>query len=199
MPEIEKRYDSTTIALHWAIGIGIVLLAGMELMRGEFPKGSFMREGLKPLHQPLGTLLFGLILVRIFYRFYSGGTGIESEGRLARMAAGAMHVALYGLMVILPLLGFVAVFGRDRAIDFGLFTLALPLKDQLGGLARGAKEVHETLGVAILVLAGVHAAAALFHHYVLRDGVLRQMLPDRTRRSSDSPLYPEHANINRDT
>ena len=181
-----KTYDATTIAFHWIIGIGIILLAGTELIRHEFPKGSFVREGLKPLHQPLGTILFGLILLRIAYRVLVRVRVFDTKPGLSERAASAMHVLLYALMILMPLLGLVSVLGRDRPIDFGLFSLVVPLKAYIGGLAREAREVHEFLGVSILVIAGLHAAAALFHHYVLGDGVLRQMLPHRRQRADRS-------------
>lgn len=172
-----RTYDNLSIALHWIIGVGILVLAGTELLRHEFPKGTLMREGLKPLHQPLGTVLFALIIFRIAYRLYLGRLALFGKRSVSEVVAVLVHLVLYALMVALPLLGLVYVFGKDRAIDFGLFSIAIPLKSHIGVIARDAKELHETLGTGILLLAGVHAAAALFHHYVLRDGVMRQMLP----------------------
>jgi superoxide oxidase len=172
-----QAYDRMSVALHWVIGLGIILLAGLELFRGEFPKGHFIREGLKPIHQPLGTILFGLILVRVMWRLLlakvpDGG----AEGGFAALAGKAVHVALYVAMIALPLAGLTYVFGSDKGVDFfGLFTLAVPLKAVLGDVAKSAREVHETLGVGILVLAGMHAVAALWHHYLLKDGVLTRM------------------------
>lgn len=172
-----NRYDRLSIILHWTIGIGILLLAGMELIRGEFPRGHFLREGLKAVHQPLGIVLFALILVRVGWRF-AGATVPRASGKsLMDLAGHIAHIALYALMVLLPILGMIYVFGNDRVVDFGLFKLSLPLKASLGGIAKPAREVHEALGVTILVVAGLHAAAALFHHHVLRDGVLRRMMP----------------------
>ncbi len=192
-PRVQK-YDNITVLLHWVIGIGIIALAGLELFRGEFPRGHFIREGLRPIHQPLGTLLFALIMIRVAWRVF--GTRAPRDGHasgLAGYAATAVHLALYGLMVALPLLGMLYVFGNDKGIDFGAFTLALPLKASIGAYAKSFRSVHETLGIGILVLAFLHAAAALGHHYVLKDLILNRMrltLRRDTDNDTDMPLAP---------
>ena len=180
-----QTYDRTSVVLHWVIGFGIILLAGLELFRGEYPKGHFIREGLKPIHQPLGTILFVLILGRVMWRLLlaklpTGDTG----GGFAAFAAKALHVVLYALMIVLPLAGLMYVFGSNAGVDFfGLFTVAVPLKAAIGEYTKSIRWVHETLGVTILVLAGVHAVAALGHHCLLKDGVLARMSfgPERDR------------------
>lgn len=173
----QSTYDRISVVLHWVVGLGIILLAGTELFRHEFPKGHFIREGLKPIHQPLGTILFGLILVRIMWRLTLAKVpGGSHTGGFAGFVAGLVHVVLYAMMIGLPLAGLVYVFGSDKGVDFfGLYTLAVPLKAVIGDFAKSARELHETLGVGILVLAGVHAVAALGHHYLLKDGVLARM------------------------
>ncbi|MEQ1694482.1 MAG: cytochrome b [Hyphomicrobiaceae bacterium] len=173
----QSTYDRMSVVLHWVVGLGIILLAGTELLRHEFPKGHFIREGLKSIHQPLGTILFGLILVRVTWRLMLAKVpGGAQGGRLAGLAASAVHVLLYAVMIALPLAGLVYVFGSDKSVDFfGLYTLAVPLKAVFGGVAKSAREIHEALGVGILLLAGVHAVAALGHHYLLKDGVLARM------------------------
>lgn len=171
-----NRYDRLSIILHWTIGIGILLLAGMESIRGEFPRGHFLREGLKAVHQPLGIVLFALILVRVGRRFAGATVPRASAGAHGSRGPHRAHrtLCLDGAAADPRM---IYVFGNDRVVDFGLFKLSLPLKASLGGIAKPAREVHEALGVTILVVAGLHAAAALFHHHVLRDGVLRRMMP----------------------
>lgn len=184
----DNRYDRVSIALHWAIAIGILLLAGTELLRHEFPKGSLIREGLKPIHMPAGTILFGLIVIRLAWRMMAAKVPSAHSTGVNGVAAKAIHLALYGLMLGTPLMGLVYAFGAGKVIDFGLFQLTLPLQATLGGIAKSAREVHETLAIAILVLAGLHAAAALAHHYILRDDVMKRMLPKRRTRG-----YAVHA------
>ncbi len=188
MSKTTGKYDNVTVALHWVIGIGILSLAGLELFRQEFPKGHFIREGLKAMHQPAGTALFVLIMFRLAWRMtMAKAPAMPSAKGLSHLAATLVHVALYGLMIGLPLLGLLYVFGSNKVVDFGPFVLALPLKDSLGGLAKSFRHWHETLGIAILVLGLVHAAAALMHHYVLKDGLLSRMRFGRSGGTNHRP------------
>lgn len=184
-PAPVRHYDRTTIILHWVIGIGIILLAGTELIRHEFPRGSAIRVGLAPIHQPLGLTLFALILFRLVWRLTGARVPhVPGPSQLIDGLAKLMHLALWIMMLALPIIGLVAVLGNDKAINFGLFQIAIPLKGVIGGAAKQAREVHETLGTAMLVLALLHAAAALVHHYVLKDDVLARM---RGGRGSPTP------------
>ncbi len=192
-----SHYDTVTILLHWTIGVGIIALGLLELLRHEFPKGTFVREGLKTLHQPAGTTLFALILIRIAWRatFATPPVAAATKG-IAALAAKAVHLALYALMVALPLLGMLSVFAAGKSIDFGLFQIAAPLAGGIGVSPTLLKSMHEALALAILGLAFAHAAAALGHHYVLGDDVLTRMRlsraagHDRNPRAFPVPAMP---------
>jgi len=185
MQKRASKYDNVTVLLHWAIGIGIIAIGILEITRHELPKGTLIRDGLKSLHQPAGTVLFALILVRIMWRT-TFGTTVAAAKRMdfSAYAAKLTHLALYAMMVALPLLGMLSVFARGKPIDFGLFQIVMPLGDVIGAYSGLMKSAHEALGYGILLLAFVHAAAALGHHYVLKDGVLARMRFTRTRRPS---------------
>ena len=89
-----------------------------------------------------------------------------------------MHLALYGLMIITPLLAWLMLNAAGKPVpyfEFGLPTLVAPDPD----LARQFKHWHEWLGSAGYWLIGLHAAAGLFHHYWVRDNTLVRMLPKR--------------------
>lgn len=186
MNNTTKKYDTVTIILHWVIGIGILAIAGLELFRHEFPKGHFIREGMKSIHQPAGTVIFALIMLRIMWRVTFAKVPAETNRGVASLGAKFVHLALYALMIGLPLVGMLYVFGSNKSIDFGWFALAVPMKDTLGGIAKSMKEIHEVGGISILVLALVHAAAALVHHYGLKDGLMSRMsFSRRLRRDND--------------
>jgi cytochrome b561 len=91
------------------------------------------------------------------------------------------HYALYLLLVATPIAGICVRFASGEALPvFGLFDIASPwLRDR--AFLRTVKEVHQVLANGLLILAGLHMAAALFHHWVLRDGTLRRMLPGSTQ------------------
>ena len=180
MSDAPRRYDGVTVFLHWSIGVGIIVVAAAELLRGEFPKGA-MREGLKVLHDPAGTVVFALVLMRLVWRSTHTAPQMPDGMRpWERLAAKLTHLTLYLMMVAIPLTGMAATFARGRPIDFGLFQIALQFDGFVNrGAARTLKGVHEFLGQAVLVVAFLHALAALWHHYVRKDDVLVRMLPGR--------------------
>ena len=111
-----NKYDGVMVMLHWVIGVGIILLAGTELFRQEFPKGHFIREGLRFIHQPAGTVLFALILVRLVWRMTLAKVPSPQQPHgFGEPAAKIVHTSLYGLMVAIPLLLFAA--GMDTVVS----------------------------------------------------------------------------------
>ena len=90
--------------------------------------------------------------------------------------AAAVHIALYALMAAMPLMGWLVLSAEGDPVPFFGLTLP-PLAPPNEGLAERVEDLHATVGVAGYWLIGLHAAASLFHHYILRDGTLRRMLP----------------------
>jgi cytochrome b561 len=170
------RYDERTIALHWAVAAIVVFTWCLGQSIDWFPRG-MARTAARSVHIVLGLSLIVLIAVRLRWRATAGrrlpaGTG----GRLQR-AASAGHVLLYALLLAGMLLGLANVWVRGDSI-FGLFRV--PEFDPGNKELREQVEDLHALAVNVLFgLAGAHAALALFHHYVLRDGVLRRMLRQR--------------------
>ena len=87
-----------------------------------------------------------------------------------------MHYALYGFMIAMPLAGWLMLSAAGKNIPF--FGLQWPaLMGESNNIAEFIKEIHETGGTLGYFLIAFHAAAALIHHYLLRDDTLRRMLP----------------------
>jgi len=170
------RYSRLSIGLHWVMLALLVAVYATILLRENYPRGSDIREALKAWHFTLGLSVFVLVWLRIVVRAVSPPPHVASswDARLAMV----MHVVLYVLMVAMPILGWLALSASGKPVPF--FGLELPaLTGSDKALAEQVEEVHETLGEVGYWLVGAHAVAALFHHYVLRDGTLRRMLPGR--------------------
>ena len=89
-----------------------------------------------------------------------------------------MHLALYALMIGMPLMGWFVLSAQGKAIT--VFGFELPsLVGESKSIAGWAKELHEAGGTIGYLLIGLHAAAAVFHHHVVGDNTLRRMLPRR--------------------
>ena len=175
----EGRYGSLSIGLHWGMLLLLAAVYACMELRGNFPKGSGVREGLKTWHFMLGLSVLVLVSVRVLVRFL--GTLPRDQPATPKwqnMMAKLMHLALYGLMIAMPILGWIILSADGRPVPF--FGLQLPpLVGESDAIAEWAEEIHETVATAGYFLVGLHAAAALFHHYVMRDNTLRRMLPGR--------------------
>ena len=175
----EHRYGGLSIALHWLM---LVLMIGVYAcieLKGNFPKGSETRELLKQWHFMLGLSVFALIWLRLLARLIEPTPKIvPAIPAWQAIPAKLMHLALYGLMIGAPLAGWLILSAAGKPIPF--FGLQLPpLIDQNPELAGQIKELHELAGTTGYWLIGLHAVAALFHHYVSRDNTLTRMLPGR--------------------
>jgi cytochrome b561 len=175
------RYGSLSIGLHWLMLLLIALVYAAMEFRDIFPKGSEGHSALKAWHYMLGLSVFALVWVRLLVNLVAAAPGITPEPpRWQTLASKWVHAALY-LLIGMPLAGWLLLSAEGKPIPF--FGVQLPaLIAENKNLAEIIKEVHESGAVVSYVLIGVHAAAALFHHYVVRDDTLRRMLPWQARR-----------------
>ena len=172
-----SRYGSLSIAMHWLMLLLIAAVYACIELKGNFPKGSDTRELLKQWHFMLGMAIFALVWVRLIARFIAPTPAISpAPAGWQEALAKAMHLALYALMIGAPLAGWLILSAAGKPIPF--FGLELPpLIGENKALAKTIKEIHETGGTVGYYLIGLHTAAALFHHYLVRDNTLRRMLP----------------------
>ena len=169
-------YDALEIACHWATVLLVVVLYLLGQFWGFAPRGP-ARAALHTLHVELGLALILVLAVRIAWRLGPGRRLPPADRGLVAWAAQAMYYALYALLIIQVCLGIPLRWAEQDPLSvFGLFTIP-----NLPGLTKQSADAigewHELVANLIILLAGLHALAALFHHFVLRDGVLRRMLP----------------------
>lgn len=178
------RYGSLSIAMHWLMLLLLVAVYATIDLRGFSPKGSALHDGLKQWHFMLGMVVFVLIWLRLALRFWGPTPRIQPAiGVWQHRVAILMHLSLYLFMVVMPLLGWLVLSAKGRVIPF--FGLELPaLIGTDKALAHWLEDIHETIGTVGYYLIGLHAAAALAHHYILRDNTLLRMLPRRNARPS---------------
>jgi len=177
------RYDRPTIALHWTVAALVALLWALGQLTGTFDKP--LGDLILSAHIVIGVLLVLVLAIRVAWRLTGGRRLAEPGSRLMRLLAVTVHYVLYILVAAALLLGLYVEWARGDSI-FGLF--ALPAPTSLAPLGDNTREIrhqiiklHGLVANWIVILAAMHAAAALFHQYVLRDGVLSRMLPRRAR------------------
>jgi cytochrome b561 len=172
-------YSGVAIALHWATALLVVLQFGLAQTWDWFAKPT--RELMENTHMSFGVLLAAVIVARLVWRLTPGHQVASIEEGWMRIAAKATHYALYALLVTEAGLGFTFRWGAGRPMAFFgtgipplIGEISKPLRHQL-------RDIHEWIGWAIIAIATVHALVALYHHYVLKDRVLVQMLPGNAR------------------
>lgn len=173
------RYGPLAIGIHWLMLLLFIAVYGTIELRELFEKGSDPREALKTWHFMLGLLVFILVWLRIAVRL-SGPTPLIQPAipRLQEISAKLLHLALYALMIGMPLTGWLLLSAAGKPIPF--FGLQLPaLIAESKDLAGQIKELHVAVGTTGYFLIGLHALAALYHHFILRDNTLTRMLPGR--------------------
>lgn len=173
------RYATGSIALHWFMLLLIAAVYATIELRELFPRGSDPRNLLKTWHFMLGLSVLALVVLRVVARLLHPAPPITpAPAAWQQLLAKAGHLALYGLMLGMPIAGWVILSAEGKDIPFFGWSLP-PLVGANEALAHDVEEVHEAIGEAGYWLIGLHAAAALFHHYVLKDNTLRRMLPGR--------------------
>jgi cytochrome b561 len=167
-------YDGVTISLHWITALLVVVMWVIGQTADSLPKGTF-QSAYWSTHVVLGFVLVFVILYRVGWRATGGRRLPRVDPVPLHILAKANHYALYLVLAIVLVLGVANAFVRGYHI-YGLFQLP-----QLGDkdLRRPITHWHGLAANVVLILAGLHALAALGHHYVLRDGVLRRMMPRR--------------------
>lgn len=169
-----------SIGLHWfTVLLFVAAYATIEL-REVFPKDSAPREMMKSWHYMAGLSIFAVAWLRLILRALTqSGSQFEATSGWQAWASKVTHVALYALMFVLPLLGWLTLSANGDTIPFFGFNLPALIGPN-DRIAEFFEESHEVIAKIGYGLIGIHSLAALVHHYVLRDSTLSRMLPTRS-------------------
>jgi cytochrome b561 len=172
-----ERYGYLTMGQHWltfAVLIGVYACINLVEV---YPEESSAADALKSWHFMLGLTVLILAAMRLATRIGGSTPAIAPPLPLwqARLA-GAMHFALYGLIIVMPVLGWLTLSAAGKPIPFFGGFLP-PLMPENSDMAHRLKEVHEVIGTLGYLLIGGHVFAGLFHHFITRDNTLVRMLP----------------------
>ncbi len=169
----QERFSRPAILLHWAIFV-LVALAYLAIeIRG--PKGSASRIFWTATHFWAGFSVLILSIVRVAWRSYRSPPAHEADLPILQLLSKASHLVLYIFIITQPILGILTVNLGGHPVNLpglGSFTVIGPDHD----LAKTVKDIHETLGNVFYWVIGLHALAALWHHFVKRDNTLRRII-----------------------
>jgi cytochrome b561 len=163
--------------LHWFTAVCVVVVAALALVRDEVA-GRVARQWLLEGHRHVGLLVLALVVVRVIVRWRLGRLPEVVHSRLIRVTAWCTHAALYAVLFAMPLIGWALSNAEGKPVHLlGLTLPALVADDE--DLADRLLTWHQDVAWALLALVALHVSAALWHHFVRRDGVLRSMWPAR--------------------
>ncbi len=168
------RYDRVTVNLHWGVAILLTLLWLMGRLTGFLPKGP-LRLDIWSVHVLLGFTLAVLVVARLAWRLTRGRRLPAADEGLRHIAAVVVQGVLYALLLAVVALGIANVFGHG----FPLFGAWKFPRFWDKPTQHAIDEWHDLAANVIAGVALLHAAAALFHHYWLRDAVFTRMSPSR--------------------
>lgn len=172
-------YSTTQKALHWIIAlmVAILLPVGFYMKdRGLATNFDALTDRLYTMHKTFGALVLLLVIFRIVVRIRRGAPAPEPTlNRMQIIAAEAVHGLVYGLLLTVPVLGWLGVSAYGARGILGGFSLPEILgKDTL--LAEVILKYHGVAAIGLLLLIGAHVGAAMLHHFILKDGVVKRML-----------------------
>ena len=182
-------YGAVSQMMHWITVVLVILAWFLGQFDDLFPKGTARAASLF-IHNSAGLAVIVILVLRLFWRLADPppptehtvlGVWLDRVGRLT-------HYVLYALLIAAPISGIVLQFARGDSLPiFGLTEIASPwTRDR--EFARSVKEIHEVLANALIILAALHAGAALVHHWALRDRTLVRMLPHFGHSTKNSPI-----------
>lgn len=172
-----SNYGLASIVMHWLIAVGVYGMFALGYwMVGLTYYSSWYRTA-PDIHKSVGLTLLALMIVRVVWRYSSSGPApLASHGRLTRLATKAGHGVLYVGLFAVMISGYLISTADGRGIEvFGWFEVpalvtSIPEQADVAGL------IHEYLAWALVIFSGLHALAALKHHFIDRDATFKRMI-----------------------
>ena len=172
-----SRYFAAGQVIHWLTAI-IVLIAFIYGPGGpETRIYSTSHDFSRQLHETLGLCVFALVVLRVLWRAVTVRPASPQVPQWMDISAKLVQAALYILLFALPLTAIAGAWLEGHPLTLIGGVQVAPMFAKAHALGSAIAEVHGWLGDIIVFLVGAHALAALYHHFILKDGVMRSMLP----------------------
>jgi cytochrome b561 len=183
-PHAPQRFGTVAIALHWIVAAAVLGTVALALYLDTLELGD-TKNLLLSTHKSVGLAILGLMALRLVWRLTHRVPPLPATMTAwQRMAAHTTHVGLYVIALAMPVTGYMSVAARGRETTFfGLFRVPelVPLDRALSNLS---ENLHTNGQYVLYALVGVHVVAALYHHFIAKDDILRRMWPQGRREKS---------------
>ncbi|WP_433898634.1 cytochrome b [Pseudomonas sp. PSE1(2024)] len=172
-----SRYGWVSIFMHWGVALVVFGLFALGLWMVGLDYYSTWRKDAPDLHKSIGLVLLGVMVLRVLWRFVSPPPPtLQSYSRMTRIGAKFGHGFLYLALFAVMIAGYLISTADGVGIPvFGLFEVPA-LVSELPDQADTAGVIHLWLAWALVIFSGLHALAALKHHFIDRDATLTRML-----------------------
>jgi cytochrome b561 len=172
-----QGYSPAARAFHWLTAALVLTMIPIGIAMATFDLGAAVEDPLYHIHRSFGAVVLTLTVVRLIYRLRHPAPPLPTEmPAWQRSAARFTHWALYALLIVQPIVGWIATSAyRAPTLFFWLFELP-PIWPENRPFSEAMFVVHRSLGIFIAALVFVHIAAALYHHFIMKDGVLKRMV-----------------------
>ena len=176
-----ESYDRFVKAAHWSTLLLIAAAYGVAWMSHAVATKE-QHAIFVELHRSLGVTIFALTVFRLAWRWHARIPSLPADlPAIQKVAARVTEYGVYVLMLAQPILGVLHTNAQGRRIDFSFFRELPTIVGPDKVLAKQAIALHDLVAYVLLAIIALHAVAALFHHFVRRDNVLKAMLPGHPR------------------
>ena len=178
MPDSRSTYRPPARLLHWSMAVLILATIPIGLLMTQEGLARALQNSLYIFHKNVGVLLLILVLLRLVYRARRQPPPLPaSVPDWQHRIAGLSHLALYALLVIMPVAGYIRVRAGGFPIEV-LDAMGVPgFVPRSDALAETAQTIHYFGGLALMALVALHIGAALHHAVIRKDGVFSRIWP----------------------
>ncbi|MEP1442819.1 MAG: cytochrome b [Hyphomicrobiales bacterium] len=168
-------YGIVARVLHWGMALAIIAMFALGLWMRELDYYSPYYFIGPNIHKSVGIILFVLLLLRLVWRLIDKQPSHEGVSSLQKRLSHFVHWIFYPLLSGLMIAGYFISTADGRAISvFGLFDVPAVINKK--GMEATAGLIHYYMAFLIIIIAALHAGVALYHHFIVKDGVLTSML-----------------------
>lgn len=173
----EQSYGIVSILLHWLMAIAIIGTFILGLWMVELDYYSEWYKSAPDFHRSIGIFIFIVLIFRFIWRLINVVPKAEPNLKKWEVKSSHfVHFLIYLLVVVIVITGYLISTADGRSVDvFGLFEVPATITS-ITDQADRAGDLHYYLGVFLMVLASIHALAALKHHFIDKDKTLSRML-----------------------
>jgi cytochrome b561 len=171
-----SSYGSISRLFHWLIFLLVLVMIPLGYFMGDIPDKALRGEVVN-VHKLIGVSIFGLMVLRILWALMNVKPSLPFQTpEWQRVAERTMHMLLYAGLIIMPLSGLIGSIAAGRPPHFYDMSITLPIAESKPLAEFSFGIVHNNLAIILIVLISIHILAALFHHFIKRDDILRRML-----------------------